>query len=58
MNPTVPFTAAAALGQSGQVGTLRPGAFADLIAIDGDPLTDVAALEDVDWVMKGGKVAE
>ena len=50
--------AAAALGQSGQVGTLRPGAYADLIAVDGDPLADVAALADVDWVMKGGKVAE
>ncbi|MCL4672737.1 MAG: amidohydrolase family protein [Sphingomonadaceae bacterium] len=51
-------TAAAALGQSGQVGTLRPGAFADLIAVDGDPLADVTALESVDWVMKGGKVAD
>lgn len=51
-------TAAAALGQSGKVGTLRPGAYADLIAVDGDPLTDVTALADVDWVMKGGKVAE
>lgn len=51
-------TAAAALGQSGQVGTLRPGAFADLIAVDGDPLADVTALEDVDWVMKGGQVVE
>lgn len=51
-------TAAAALGQSGQVGTLRPGAFADMIAVDGDPLADVTALEDVDWVMKGGAVVE
>lgn len=51
-------TAAAALGQSGQVGTLRPGAYADLIAVDGDPLVDVTALEDVDWVMKGGEVVE
>ena len=51
-------TAAAALGQSGQVGTLRPGAHADLIAVDGDPLADVTALADVDWVMKGGAVVD
>ena len=51
-------TAAAALGQSGKVGTLKPGAFADLIAVDGDPLSDVTALEDVDWVMKGGAVVD
>lgn len=48
--------AADALGQAGKVGTLRPGAHADLIAVDGDPLADVAALADIDWVMKGGKV--
>ena len=51
-------TAAAALGQSGQVGTTKPGAYADLIAVAGDPLADVTALEDVDWVMKGGAVVE
>jgi imidazolonepropionase-like amidohydrolase len=50
--------AAEALGQSGQVGTLKPGAFADMIAVTGDPLTDVGELADVDWVMKGGVAAD
>lgn len=46
--------AAEALGQSGEVGVLKPGAWADLIAVDGDPLTDVGQFTDVDFVMKGG----
>jgi imidazolonepropionase-like amidohydrolase len=48
--------AAEALGQEGEVGVLKPGAWADLIAVDGDPLADVGELADVDFVMKGGKV--
>ena len=43
------------LGQSDVLGTLAPGKHADLIAVDGDPLTDVTQLEDVDFVMKAGK---
>jgi imidazolonepropionase-like amidohydrolase len=39
-----------------KIGTLEPGKYADLIAVDEDPLADVAALMDVDFVMKGGKV--
>jgi len=38
------------------IGTLAPGYEADLIAIDGDPLTDVTAVTRVAFVMKGGKV--
>jgi imidazolonepropionase-like amidohydrolase len=45
---------AEALGQEGQVGTLRPGPFADLVAVAGDPLADVGALAGVDHVMKAG----
>ena len=41
------------IGQAGEVGTLKPGAWADLIAVDGDPLADVTVLEDVDTVLKG-----
>ena len=50
--------AADALGQTGQVGVIRTGAFADLIAVDGDPLADVTALESVDRVMKAGEPVE
>lgn len=39
-----------------QIGTLEPGKYADLIALDGDPLDDITELEDVDFVMKGGRV--
>jgi imidazolonepropionase-like amidohydrolase len=47
---------AAALGLQGQIGSLVPGMEADLIAVDGDPLTDITALQRVAFVMKGGKV--
>jgi imidazolonepropionase-like amidohydrolase len=38
------------------VGTIAPGYEADLIAVDGNPLTDIGALEHVAFVMRGGKV--
>ena len=48
--------AAAHLGQDARIGSIEPGKRADLIAVDGDPLTDVRELEDVDFVMKEGVV--
>ena len=48
--------AARALRMEGKVGTVATGAFGDLIAIKGDPLTDIRVLEHVDAVMKEGKV--
>jgi imidazolonepropionase-like amidohydrolase len=48
--------AADLLGWAGKVGAISPGAFADLIAVPGDPLGDVTELERVVFVMKGGKV--
>ncbi len=48
--------AAEMLGWQGKVGVLEPGAFADVIAVAGDPLKDVSILEKVDFVMKGGEV--
>ena len=44
------------LGWSDKVGTVEAGKFADLIAVDGDPLADVTTLERVKFVMKGGEV--
>jgi imidazolonepropionase-like amidohydrolase len=46
--------AAKALGKEGQVGSLAPGAFGDLIAVSGDPLADIRTLEHVEGVVKGG----
>jgi imidazolonepropionase-like amidohydrolase len=39
-----------------RIGQLRPGAFADIIAVKADPLKDIRALEEVAFVMKGGMV--
>lgn len=51
-------TSAAAdmLGAKGELGSIAPGAFADLVAVSGDPLRDVSVLERVRFVMKGGVV--
>ena len=45
-------------GWTGKVGTLEPGAWADIIAVDGDPVKDVTTLERVKFVMKGGEVVK
>lgn len=50
------INAADLLGWSGKVGTLEPGAWADIVAVDGDPVKDVTTLERVKFVMKGGEV--
>jgi imidazolonepropionase-like amidohydrolase len=50
--------AADLLGLSAEIGTLEPGKAADLIAVAGDPLTDVTVLKRVEFVMKGGEVAK
>ncbi len=49
---------AAELLGSADVGTVQAGRFADLIAVDGDPLADVRTLETVGFVMKGGAVVK
>jgi imidazolonepropionase-like amidohydrolase len=44
------------LGWQGQIGALKPGYFADVIAVAGNPLDDITALEKVGFVMKGGVI--
>jgi imidazolonepropionase-like amidohydrolase len=48
--------AAELLGWPDTVGAIQRGRFADIIAVDGDPLADVRVLENVRFVMKGGDV--
>ncbi|HEY3134660.1 MAG TPA: amidohydrolase family protein [Blastocatellia bacterium] len=50
------INAADLLGWSDRVGSIEPGHFADIIAVNGDPTTDVSVLEHVVFVMKGGQV--
>jgi imidazolonepropionase-like amidohydrolase len=47
---------AALLGWKGQIGALKPGYLADIIAVHGDPLKDISVLSKVGFVMKGGVV--
>ncbi len=44
------------LGWDGQIGALKPGYFADIVAVPGDPIQDIGAVEKVAFVMKGGVI--
>jgi len=48
--------AAVMLDMDGKIGIVAPGAFADIVAVSGDPLRDIKTLESVRFVMKDGQV--
>jgi len=48
--------AADLLGHSNEVGSIKPGKFADIVAVSGDPIKDISVLEHVQFVMKDGTV--
>jgi imidazolonepropionase-like amidohydrolase len=50
------INAADLMGWQDRVGAIEPGKFADLVAVDGDPLVDIGVLQKVEFVMKGGSV--
>lgn len=50
------INAADLLGQSAKLGSITPGKWADIIAVESDPLTDVSSLEQVKFVMKAGVI--
>lgn len=52
------INAAELLSWQDKVGALEPGHYADLIAVDGDPLADITVLQHVKFVMKGGTVVK
>lgn len=50
------LNAASLLGMADETGTVETGKFADIIAVSGDPLKDITAMEHVTFVMKGGEI--
>jgi len=48
--------AADLLGHSSEIGSVKPGKFADIVAVSGDPLQNIGVLENLDFIMKDGKV--
>ena len=54
---TATTNAAVLLGKDKELGAIAPGYFADIVAVEGDPLADVnVIINNVRWVMKGGAV--
>ena len=55
---TATINTAGLFGVDNLTGTIETGALADFIAVDGDPLTDITALAEVDYVVKAGQIAK
>lgn len=55
---TATLNAAELMGWQDDVGSVEVGKYADLIAVEGDPLTDIAILQHVTFVMKGGTIVK
>jgi imidazolonepropionase-like amidohydrolase len=53
---TATVHAAELLGQVGQIGEIKAGALADIIALKQDPTKNIESLQNIDWIMKDGKV--
>lgn len=51
-------TSAEMLGMQNDVGSIAPGKFADIVALKGDPLSDISLLQKIDFVMKGGEIVK
>jgi imidazolonepropionase-like amidohydrolase len=48
--------AAQLMGWQDRIGSIEAGKFADIVAVDGDPISDITELERVKFVMKGGHI--
>ena len=55
---TATHNAADLIGDTQDIGSIQPGRYADLVAVSADPLTDITALERIDFVMKDGAVVQ
>ena len=53
---TATITAAQLLDQEGNLGEIKKGAYADIIAVKGDPTQNIQLLQQVKWVMKNGTI--